>query len=66
MIGDPVNEAARLAELAKQRPDRVLASDAALNRSSELEREVWVTTESAHLRGRGTPTGVARPRSDQL
>jgi class 3 adenylate cyclase len=26
VIGDPVNEAARIAELAKQRPDRVLAS----------------------------------------
>ena len=30
VIGDPVNEAARIAELAKARPDRVLASDAAL------------------------------------
>jgi adenylate cyclase len=66
VIGDPVNEAARIAELAKQRPDRVLASDAALTRSSEFEREVWVTTESALLRGRGAPTAVARPRTDPL
>jgi adenylate cyclase len=63
VIGDPVNEAARIAELAKQRPDRVLASDAALRRASEHEREVWVTTESALLRGRGGPTAVARPRT---
>ena len=31
VIGDPVNEAARLSELAKQRPERVLASEAALH-----------------------------------
>ena len=30
VIGDPVNEAARLTELAKTRPERVLASAAAL------------------------------------
>ena len=30
-IGDPINEAARLCELAKRRPDRVLASGATLD-----------------------------------
>jgi adenylate cyclase len=30
VIGDPVNEAARLCELAKARPQRLLASQAAL------------------------------------
>ena len=34
VIGDPVNEAARLSELAKQRPERVLASEAALRAAS--------------------------------
>jgi adenylate cyclase len=63
VIGDPVNEAARIAELAKLRPDRVLASDAALRRSSERESTRWLTAESAYLRGRGAKSGLARPRT---
>jgi adenylate cyclase len=63
VIGDPVNEAARLCELAKQRPDRVLASEAALAKASPAEREAWTLTESAVLRGRNTPTGLAHPGS---
>ena len=35
VIGDPVNEAARLCPLAKERPERVVASDAALQRAAE-------------------------------
>jgi hypothetical protein len=38
VIGDPVNEAARLCELAKGRPERLLASDAALERAGRRER----------------------------
>ena len=34
VIGDPVNEAARLSDLAKERGERVIASDAALDRAS--------------------------------
>ena len=63
VIGDPVNEAARLAELAKHRPERVLASDAALARAGEVERAAWSVTDSAVLRGRNVATGVAHPRS---
>ena len=62
VIGDPVNEAARLSELAKQRPERVLASDSALDRSSEAERSAWAITDRALLRGRSATTGVAHPR----
>ena len=40
VIGDPVNEAARLTELAKEKPGRVLASGAVLERA-ERERERW-------------------------
>lgn len=61
VIGDPVNEAARLCELAKQRPERVLASEAALRKATSAERDAWAVTESALLRGRDTPTGVAHP-----
>ncbi len=63
VIGDPVNEAARLSELAKQRPERVLASAAALGRAAEVESAVWTVTDSAILRGRTAATGVAHPRA---
>lgn len=63
VIGDPVNEAARLSELAKQRPERVLASETTLTRTAEAESDAWRVTESALLRGRNAPTGVAHPRS---
>jgi adenylate cyclase len=61
VVGDPVNEAARLAELAKERPERVLASTAALDRAAEDERQVWSVTEAALLRGRLAPTQLAHP-----
>jgi adenylate cyclase len=62
LVGDPVNEAARLSELARRRPERVLASDVALAKAGEVERAAWSVTESAVLRGRNVPTGVAHPR----
>ncbi|MFL5823933.1 MAG: adenylate/guanylate cyclase domain-containing protein [Solirubrobacteraceae bacterium] len=61
VIGDPVNEACRLAELAKERPERVLSSSAALDRASETESGAWAVTESAVLRGRLAPTELAHP-----
>jgi adenylate cyclase len=61
VVGDPVNEAARLSELAKQKPGRVLASDAALDRASQHESEAWTMTEAAVLRGRSMPTGLGQP-----
>ncbi len=64
VIGDPVNEAARLAELAKQRPERVLASSAALDRAGTPEAEAWSDTESEILRGRLAPTQLAHPIMD--
>jgi adenylate cyclase len=61
VIGDPVNEASRLAELAKTRPERVLASSVTLDRAGEGEPEVWRVTDSAVLRGRLAPTQLAHP-----
>jgi adenylate cyclase len=61
VVGDPVNEAARLAELAKERPERVLASTAALDRAVRAEAEAWSVTEQAVLRGRLAPTQLAHP-----
>ena len=62
VVGDPVNEAARLSDLAKERGDRVLASDAALTRASEAEREEWEPGEQTVLRGRLEATRLAVPR----
>lgn len=66
VIGDPVNEAARLTELAKQHPGRLLASGAALERSDAGEAASWEVQEAVVLRGRGKPTQVAAPRARQV
>jgi adenylate cyclase len=62
VIGDPVNEASRLCELAKQRPGRLLASDAVLERAGRGESSHWEVREHVLLRGRDRKTGVAEPR----
>ena len=59
VIGDPVNEAARLCELAKVRPQRVLASQAALEWAGAPEDDRWRVGESVMLRGRQAPTRLA-------
>jgi len=61
VIGDPVNEAARLTELAKEHNPRVLASDAAIERASEAEARKWELGEEVTLRGRRRPTRLACP-----
>lgn len=61
VIGDPVNTAARLAELARTAPGRVLADGAVVAAAGE-EAELWVLGEQVVLRGRTSPTGLARPR----
>jgi adenylate cyclase len=62
VIGDPVNEASRLSDLAKQRPERVIASDAALRLAAPAVAAQWSLTGSVVLRGRDAPTGLAHPR----
>jgi adenylate cyclase len=61
VIGDPVNEAARLCELAKEADGRVLASAGALERAREEEARHWREDEEVTLRGRGEPTRLAVP-----
>jgi adenylate cyclase len=61
VVGDPVNEAARLTELAKATPDRILASDAIVDRAGDPEAERWRLGESVTLRGRVEPTRLATP-----
>ena len=59
VIGDPVNEAARLSDLAKRRPERVLASAAVLERTRQ--RGGWRLGDRVELRGRAEPTRLAVP-----
>jgi adenylate cyclase len=61
LIGDPIDEVARVCELAKRRPDRVLASGAILVRASSEEAARWELGEETILRGRTEPTRLARP-----
>ena len=60
VIGDPVNSAARLAELARHEPGRVLA-DAAVVAAAGEEAAHWTCGEQVVLRGRAAPTTLARP-----
>ena len=61
VIGEPVNEAARLCELAKDEPGRLLASSDTVNAASESERARWSLGETVTLRGHGQPTRLAAP-----
>jgi adenylate cyclase len=63
VIGDPVNEAARLSDLAKQRDQLVIASNAAIERASSDEAELWDLGDRAILQGRLDATGLASPRA---
>lgn len=56
VIGDPVNEAARLTELAKDQPGRAVASAATVRAAAPGEREHWVRDAEVELRGRGEKT----------
>jgi adenylate cyclase len=62
VIGDPVNEAARLTELAKRRPGRILASGCALENARQDEVSHWTVDGEEVLRGRGEATELAVPR----
>lgn len=61
VIGEPVNEAARLCELAKSRPDHLLATAGALQGAGENEYTHWSLGETVTLRGHGRPTRLASP-----
>jgi class 3 adenylate cyclase len=61
VIGEPVNEAARLSELAKDAPDRLLASSDTVDAASESERAHWSLGKTVTLRGHDQPTRLAAP-----
>src|SRR5207248_10653167 len=60
VIGDPVNEAARLTDEAKHRLGRVLASEEAIARSNGEARS-RVVADELQLRGRSEPTLAYEP-----
>ncbi|SRX93737.1 adenylate cyclase [Amycolicicoccus subflavus DQS3-9A1] [Mycobacterium shimoidei] len=64
VIGDAVNEAARLADLAKTTDRRVLCSAAAVERADPTEQKRWVATASVVLRGRSEETQISTPAND--
>jgi adenylate cyclase len=61
VIGDPVNEAARLCDLAKRRPERVVVSAAILERARAAEAARRAPAGEVVLRGRTAPTRLAIP-----
>jgi adenylate cyclase len=61
VIGDPVNEAARLTELAKARRLPVLAGATAVLAAGATEAARWRLEGEVTLRGRSDPTRLAVP-----
>lgn len=61
VIGEPVNEAARLCELAKTKPGKLLASSQTLEGASESERARWTLGRHVKLRGHDQRTRLASP-----
>jgi adenylate cyclase len=65
VIGDAVNEAARLADLAKTSDRRILSSAAAIERADPAERQYWASRGSEVLRGRSNATHISAPVDDE-
>ncbi len=61
VIGEPVNEAARLCELAKKIDGHLVASSDTVNRATDDERQRWTLGEMVTLRGHTEPTRLATP-----
>jgi adenylate cyclase len=62
VIGDAVNEAARLTSVAKEHPERCVANAVLLADAGD-EQAYWGEREAVTVRGRGAPTRIAVPRS---
>ena len=61
VIGDPVNEAARLSELAKEVPGMLVASAEAVECAGADEARHWELGDEVELRGRTASTRLATP-----
>ena len=62
VVGDPVNAAARLTELAKEHDGKVLADLAVVEQAGSEEVACWEPAGEAVLRGRSEPTRLAVPK----
>jgi adenylate cyclase len=60
VIGDAVNEAARLTDLAKRVDGHILASEVTVDAATDEEREHWTRGRVFRLRGRDAPTHTYR------
>lgn len=63
VIGDPVNESARLSEVAKRDTSLPVAAEVAVTAARESESQHWRFTDAATLRGRDVPTRLYAPAS---
>lgn len=63
VIGDPVNEAARLTTAAKETDRLVLVNQALVEAADDEEARHWCELEPLVVRGRSEPTRVATPCS---
>ncbi len=59
VIGDPVNEAARLTEMAKTAPGGVQVASRTVDGAGEAEARHWTAAADVTLRGRDVPSGTA-------
>jgi adenylate cyclase len=64
VVGDAVNEAARLADFAKTRDGRIVCSAGAIDRADAAERRRWVSNGGTVLRGRTESTNVFTPAAN--
>ena len=61
VVGDAVNEAARLADFAKTSDQRIVCSAAVIDRADGAERRHWVSSGQTVLRGRSEATRIWTP-----
>lgn len=61
VIGDPINEAARLTDAAKDVPGAVAAAGRLVEQAQQAERARWRLEEHRTLRGRDEPTALMVP-----
>lgn len=62
VIGDPVNEAARLTEIAKSIEGGVVASSTVVATAGSTEAAHWELGDEVIVRGRSEPTRLATPK----
>jgi class 3 adenylate cyclase len=64
VVGDAVNEAARLADFAKTLDQRIVCSAAVIDRAEPADRRHWIPHGDTVLRGRPESTSIWTPAAD--